>query len=74
VHVRGNVVHTGQLFFSDALTDVVYERSPYSSRPNRDKRNTDDSIFVNGGQKGLVRAVQHGDSYLARITVGVVTS
>lgn len=74
VHVRGNVVHTGQLFFSDALTDAVYQRSPYSSRPNRDKRNSDDSIFVNGGQKGLVRAVRSGDGYVARITMGVVTS
>ena len=24
VHVGGNVVHTGQLFFPEALTDVVY--------------------------------------------------
>ena len=26
VHVGGNVVHTGQLFFSDTLTDSVYKR------------------------------------------------
>jgi protocatechuate 3,4-dioxygenase beta subunit len=74
VHVRGNVVHTGQLFFADALTDAVYKRSPYSSRPNRDKRNADDSIFVNGGQKGLVRAARSGSGHVARITMGVVTS
>ena len=30
VHLGGNVVHTGQFFFSDALTDTVYKRSPYS--------------------------------------------
>ncbi len=74
VHVRGNVVHTGQLFFSDALTDAVYGREPYSSRPNREVRNADDSIYRNGGQKGLVRAVQSGNGYVGRITMGVVAS
>src|SRR2546421_707366 len=39
VHVGGNVVHTGQLYFPDALTDVAYEKTPYSSRANRDTRN-----------------------------------
>jgi protocatechuate 3,4-dioxygenase beta subunit len=28
VHVRGNVVHTGQLYFSDRVTDAVYRRPP----------------------------------------------
>ncbi len=32
VHVGGNVVHTGQLFFRDSFTDVVYRRAPYSGR------------------------------------------
>jgi protocatechuate 3,4-dioxygenase beta subunit len=36
VHLGGNVVHTGQLFFPDA----VFKRSPYNRRPNRDQRNT----------------------------------
>src|SRR6266516_8207261 len=51
VHVRGNVVHTGQLFFADALTDRVYRNAPYNKRPNRDVRNAADSIFRNGGSK-----------------------
>ena len=49
VHVGGNVVHTGQLFFSDTLTDAVYKRSPYSRRPNRDVRNAQDMIYQSGG-------------------------
>ena len=48
VHVGGRVVHTGQLFFSDTLTDAVYRAVPYKERPNRDVRNAQDSIFVNG--------------------------
>ena len=74
VHVRGTVVHTGQLFFPDALTDAVYTRSPYASRGTRDKRNADDSIYVNGGSKGMVTAVKSGTGYIARITMGVVTA
>jgi protocatechuate 3,4-dioxygenase beta subunit len=73
VHVGGNVVHTGQLFFPEAMTDVVYKRSPYSARPNRDVRNTDDSIFRNGGSKGLVRLKQTGSGYVATIAMGVHT-
>src|SRR5216110_3008967 len=39
VHVSGNVVHTGQLYFPDSLTDKVFRRKPYSRRPNRTTRN-----------------------------------
>src|SRR2546426_160359 len=49
VHLGGRVVHTGQLFFADSLTDSVYKKTPYSRRPNRSTRNANDSIFVNGG-------------------------
>jgi protocatechuate 3,4-dioxygenase beta subunit len=72
VHVRGNVVHTGQLFFSDALTDRVYRNSPYNKRPNRTTRNANDSIFVNGGRKSIL-SVRRRDTggYLGKITMGV---
>jgi protocatechuate 3,4-dioxygenase beta subunit len=72
VHVRGRVVHTGQLFFSDALTDHVYRNAPYSRRPNRTTRNVNDSIFVNGGRKSIL-TVRPRDTggYLGKITMGV---
>ena len=44
VHLGGRIVHTGQLFFPDALTDKVYKAPPYSKRGERDTRNADDSI------------------------------
>jgi protocatechuate 3,4-dioxygenase beta subunit len=49
VHVSGSVVHTGQLYFSDALTDAVYRRAPYNARGARDVRNASDGIYRNGG-------------------------
>lgn len=71
VHVGGNVVHTGQLFFNDALTDAVYRAKPYSNRPNRDTRNADDSIFVNGGKRSLLAVKRNGKGYVGSITMGV---
>ena len=72
VHLKGNVVHTGQLFFSDALTDRVYRSSPYTRRPNRTTRNADDSIYVNGGRKSLLTLRRRSaGGYLGKITMGV---
>ena len=74
VHVGGSVVHTGQLFFPDKLTDVVYKRSLYGKRPDRDTRNAGDSIFVNGGSKSILRLTKSGTGYVGRVTMGVQRS
>src|SRR5579872_3669705 len=71
VHLAGNVVHTGQLFFSDPLTDVVYRRPPYSGRPDRTTRNADDSIFVNGGSRSMLTVTKSGAGYVGAIVMGV---
>src|ERR671937_838947 len=55
VHAGGDVLHKGQLYFPDSVTDAVYRRAPYSSRPNRNVRNATDSIYRNGGSKSLLR-------------------
>lgn len=74
VHIGGNVVHTGQLYFADAVTDVVYKRSPYSRRPNRDPRNTSDSIYRNGGKRSTLKLQKKGTAYIGSITMGVQRS
>jgi protocatechuate 3,4-dioxygenase beta subunit len=75
IHVKvalgGNVVHTGQLFFSDKLTDAVYKRAPYSRRPGRSTRNATDGIFRNGGSKSLLRMTKSGKGYVGAISMGV---
>jgi protocatechuate 3,4-dioxygenase beta subunit len=40
-----NYDFTTQFFFDDGITDVVYQRAPYSQRPGRDTINTVDSIY-----------------------------
>ena len=71
VHVGGHVVHTGQLFFSDALTESVYAAEPYASRGNPDMLNASDSIFVNGGNRSLVSVKKRGAGYVGSIAMGV---
>jgi protocatechuate 3,4-dioxygenase beta subunit len=74
VHLGGNVVHTGQLYFSDAVTDAVYKRSPYSRRPNRNPRNAGDSLYRNGGKRSTLRLVRQGSTYVGSISMGVQRS
>jgi protocatechuate 3,4-dioxygenase beta subunit len=75
VHVGGNVVHTGQLYFPDSLTDAVYRRAPYTARPNRDVRNATDMIFRNGGSKSQLKVKKNSAGvYVATITMGVQRS
>ena len=72
VHLGGNVVHTGQLYFPDAVTDTVYRKVPYNTRPNRDVRNGQDAIYRNGGKKSLVSIRKSSAGvYVASITMGV---
>jgi protocatechuate 3,4-dioxygenase beta subunit len=74
VYLGGNTIHTGQLFFPDSLTDVVYRRSPYNQRPNRDPRNAADSIFRNGGRRSMLKLAKSGSGYVGRISMGVSRS
>ena len=75
VHLGGNVVHTGQLYFPDSLTDAVYRKAPYAARGARDVRNANDSIFRNGGSKSLVSVGKNSAGvYLATIMMGVTRS
>jgi len=71
VHLGGSIVHTGQLFFNDSLTDTVYKKAPYNSRPARDTRNATDSIYQNGGSNSLLALGKSAGGYLGAIAMGV---
>jgi len=74
VHIGGNVVHTGQLYFPASVTDTVYRRSPYNQRPNRTTRNVADSIYRNGGRRSTLKLARNGTAYVGSITMGVQRS
>jgi len=71
VHLGGTVVHTGQLFFADAVTDAAYTKPPYARRPSRDTHNPADSIFRNGGSRSLLHLRKSATGYVGSITMGV---
>jgi protocatechuate 3,4-dioxygenase beta subunit len=71
VHAGGRVVHTGQLFFPDALTEQVYKAAPYAARGNPSTTDAQDSIYVNGGRRGLLALKKSGTSYIGTIAMGV---
>ncbi len=72
VHVGGNTVHTGQLFFDDKLTDEVYAAaSPYAERGERTTRNDQDSIYASGGAQSTLAVAKSGDGYAGSIVMGV---
>src|SRR5438874_5703321 len=75
VHLGGNVVHTGQLYFPDTVTDVVYCISQFCSCGHRDVRNASDSIYRNGGSKSLLSVKKSSAGiYVASIVMGVQRS
>jgi len=71
VHLGGTVVHTGQLFFNDVLTDAVYTKTPYSTRGARTTRNANDSIYVNGGSRSMLTVKKAATGYTGAVVMGV---
>jgi protocatechuate 3,4-dioxygenase beta subunit len=71
VHIGGNVVHTGQFFFNETVTDAAYTQAPYNTRGARDIRDSNDSIYRNGGSKSLLKMKKSSTGYVGSITMGV---
>jgi protocatechuate 3,4-dioxygenase beta subunit len=71
VHAGGSVVHTGQLFFPDAVTAAAYKARPYAARGGPDMLNAQDSIFVNGGKRSMLALTKSGAGYVGSIAMGV---
>jgi protocatechuate 3,4-dioxygenase beta subunit len=57
-YAGGRVCHTGQLFFSDELSDTVAKLAPYASHRIERTRQQDDDIFTS----------QHGNEFLLALT------
>lgn len=64
---------TSQLYFDDALTDVVFAtRLPYSTRGPRSTRNNQDAIYANGGSQLLLTLTDDGNGgYVTTFTLGL---
>lgn len=64
---------TSQLYFDDAITDLVHARPPYNAKGARDTRNDRDRIYRarNSGSKLLLRLSPDGRGYVGTIGVGL---
>jgi protocatechuate 3,4-dioxygenase beta subunit len=74
VHVGGSVVHTGQVFFRDAISDAVYRTSQYRAHGQPDTTNAADSIYAQaGGSRALLALTKRSGAtgYRGSITLGV---
>jgi protocatechuate 3,4-dioxygenase beta subunit len=72
VHLGGNVVHTGQLYFPESAVTAASKVRPYRLRGEPDTRNAADAIFRNGGSKALARMSRDASGRLvASLTMGV---
>jgi protocatechuate 3,4-dioxygenase beta subunit len=72
VHVGGEVIHTGQLYFADRVTDAVHRRRPYNTRGARTTRNSNDRLYGDGGSRSLLRLRKDAKGgYVGTLTMGV---
>lgn len=63
---------TSQVCFDDTLTDQVFTASPYSARPNRNTRNSNDMIYQSGGTTLLLDVASDGaGGYTTTYNIGV---
>jgi len=75
-------VHTGQLFFDDALTDLVNQQSPYNTKSSGENRiwNGADKVYLSGGSDTLMNvqyvnsATGLSDGLITSVTLGVSSS
>jgi protocatechuate 3,4-dioxygenase beta subunit len=79
VHVGGDVVHTGQLFFTDRLSREVYRLSPYKKDTATYLPRASDQIYTGShGSSTVLRMKRRGSSLrrsglIGTITLGVAT-
>jgi protocatechuate 3,4-dioxygenase beta subunit len=70
-HVSNKVVHTGQIFFDDAVADEIYaSNTAYGKAASRGLRNARDGIFRQAG--GVISPVtKEGSGYASAIVMAV---
>jgi protocatechuate 3,4-dioxygenase beta subunit len=62
---------TSQVYFDDALTDVVFAGAPYAARGECSTRNADDAIYQSGGGELLLDVTDDGGGHAATFAIGL---
>jgi protocatechuate 3,4-dioxygenase beta subunit len=72
VHVGGQVVHVGQIFFPDTTSDAVYRTSAYKSHGQPDTTNAADGIYKQAGKTRAIPKLTRYKKHRGRYTHGYV--
>jgi protocatechuate 3,4-dioxygenase beta subunit len=70
IHLDATTVLITQLYFPEAVTDVVHAQSPYASHGRRDTSNAADSIGRNDLDELLLDIAEDGGGYAAALVLG----
>jgi protocatechuate 3,4-dioxygenase beta subunit len=62
---------TSQIYFDDALSDVIFAGAPYASRGKRDTRNAADGIYSRGGRQLMLPLAKEGAGYAGTFELGL---
>jgi protocatechuate 3,4-dioxygenase beta subunit len=62
---------TSQLFFEDDLTDQVHAEEPYATKGQRDRLNSEDGIYNQGGSQLVLAVTETSDGYAATFDIAL---
>lgn len=62
---------TSQLYFDEALTDIIHEAAPYSEKEGNRVLNKNDRLFKNGGEQLILTPVKSDEAYEATFAIGL---
>ncbi|MBI4520047.1 MAG: twin-arginine translocation pathway signal protein, partial [Gemmatimonadetes bacterium] len=64
---------TSQLYFDDAITDLVHAQPPYNAKGPRNRRNEEDGIYRgrDSGSQLLLRLSSDGSGYVGAFAIGL---
>ncbi len=60
-----------QLFFDEGFTDQVHALAPYNSKGYRNRLNSDDGIYRNGGSQLMLNVTPEEGGYVATFDIGL---
>ncbi len=70
----GHVSHTGQIFFSDPVSDHVYRLAPYTNAGHERTSHSADRVFTaEHGSRSLLELERRGGSLEAKGFLGTIT-
>jgi hypothetical protein len=77
IHFRvrfGDQTFVSQLYFDDAVSDMVLAQAPYTDHAGVRTLNTGDGIFSSGGRELTLLVEQHGSAYVSSYEIGLASS